>query len=79
MFFTIAEIVMNGVRAARVQWGECAVVFGLGLLGQFATRFLRLSGAFPVFAVDLADHRLGLLPDDLANECIVLRLDFPAK
>ena len=64
VFFTIAEIVMNGVRAARIQWGESAVVYGLGLLGQFAARFLRLSGAFPVFAVDLSDHRLGLLPDD---------------
>ena len=66
VFFTIAEIVMNGVRASRIQWGECAAVYGLGLLGQFATRFMRLSGAFPVFAVDLADHRLGLLPDDPA-------------
>ena len=66
VFFTIAEIVMNGVRASRIQWGECAAVYGLGLLGQFAARFMRLSGAIPVFAVDLSDHRLGLLPDDPA-------------
>lgn len=70
VFFTIAEIVMNGVRRANIQWGECAVVYGQGLLGQFATRFMRLSGAFPVFAVDLADHRLGLLPDDPAIICV---------
>jgi D-arabinose 1-dehydrogenase-like Zn-dependent alcohol dehydrogenase len=33
-FFTIAEIVMNGVRRAKVTWGEAVVVYGLGLLGQ---------------------------------------------
>lgn len=66
VFFTIATIVMNGIRASRVKWGECAVVFGQGLLGQFAARFLRLAGAFPVFACDVSDYRLGLLPDDPA-------------
>lgn len=34
VFFTIAEIVMNGIRNSKVQWGECAVVYGLGLLGR---------------------------------------------
>ena len=57
---------MNGIRGSAIRWGESAVVFGQGLLGQFATRFLRLSGAFPVFACDVSDYRLSLLPDDPA-------------
>ncbi|MGQ9632224.1 MAG: zinc-binding dehydrogenase [bacterium] len=65
-FFTIAEIVMNGVRRANVRWGEAIVVYGLGLLGQLAVRFCRLCGARPVFAVDVADSRLRWLPKDMA-------------
>ncbi len=65
-FFAIPEIVMNGIRNSKVSWGECAVVYGLGLLGQFAVRFCRKSGAAPVFAVDVAADRLAYLPDDPA-------------
>ena len=64
VFFTIAEIVMNGIRRSRVQWGECVVVYGLGLLGQFTARFARLCGARPVLAADISDYRLSLLPED---------------
>ena len=60
--FAIATIVMNGVRRARLAWGEAVVVFGLGLLGQFAVRFAERAGARPIVAVDVADARLGLLP-----------------
>jgi len=64
VFFTIAEIVMNGIRRSSVRWGESVAVFGLGLLGQFTTLFARLCGAKPVFALDISDFRLALLPDD---------------
>ena len=63
-FFTIAEIVMNGVRRGEVIWGEHVVIYGAGLLGQLTARLCRLAGARPVFVVDLADSRLSLLPDD---------------
>lgn len=66
VFFTIAEIVMNGIRRAKVQWGEAIVVYGLGLLGQLVVRFCRLCGARPVLAVDVADGRLQRLPRDAA-------------
>jgi 2-desacetyl-2-hydroxyethyl bacteriochlorophyllide A dehydrogenase len=66
VFFTIPEIVMNGIRSSGIKWGECAVVFGLGLLGQFAARFCRMSGAAPVFAVDISADRLAYLPQDPA-------------
>lgn len=59
-FHTIASGVMNSVRSARVELGDSVGVIGLGLLGQFATIFSRLSGAFPLIAMDLSDFRLSL-------------------
>ena len=61
--FTISEIVMNGVRRSGLTWGECAVVYGLGLLGQLTARYCHLAGACPVVGVDVADARLALLPE----------------
>jgi len=77
-FFTIAEIVMNGVRRGQVQWGESAAVYGLGVLGQLAVRFCRLAGARPVFAIDVAERRLQCLPRDPAVIAINPRTDDPA-
>jgi 2-desacetyl-2-hydroxyethyl bacteriochlorophyllide A dehydrogenase len=64
VFFAIPLIVANAIRRSHLVWGEAAVVFGLGLLGQFAVRFCRLCGARPVFAVDISDRRLAFLPCD---------------
>ena len=66
VFFTIAEIVMNGVRRAKTTWGEAVVVHGLGLLGQLTVQFCRLCGARPIFAVDVVESRLDRLPKDRA-------------
>lgn len=64
VFFTIAEIVMNGVRRSALQWGEAVAVYGLGLLGQLTVRFCRLAGARPVLAIDTSDSRLGRLASE---------------
>ncbi len=56
-FFTIAEIVINGVRLAKIEPGESVAVFGLGLLGQLTVEFLRFCGAWPVVAIDIASFR----------------------
>lgn len=61
-FFTIAHIVMNGIRHSQVCWGESVVVFGLGLLGQLTVQFLNVCGARPIIAVDVSEDRLNLLP-----------------
>jgi len=61
-FGTIADIVFNGVRRGRPEWGESAVVYGLGLLGQMAVRALVFAGLKPVFAVDVSDERIARLP-----------------
>lgn len=61
-FFSIALIVMNGVRLSEVVWGEPVAMYGAGLLGQFASRFCMLAGARPILVVDTAASRLAMLP-----------------
>jgi threonine dehydrogenase-like Zn-dependent dehydrogenase len=62
--FALAETVMNGLRRARIAWGEDVVIFGAGVLGQLAARFCLLAGAAHTIVVDMAASRLELLPDD---------------
>lgn len=62
-FFTLGEIVMHGVRRSGIRWGESAVVYGLGLLGQLAVQFCRIAGARPIIGVDVSSIRLGFLPE----------------
>ncbi len=62
----IAQIVMNGLRRGRVDWGETVAVYGLGIVGQLTVRLARIAGAGTVLGVDLAPERLDYLPDDPA-------------
>jgi 2-desacetyl-2-hydroxyethyl bacteriochlorophyllide A dehydrogenase len=54
----MAAIAIRGVRKAEVQLGHAVAVLGLGVVGQFAVSFARLSGAMPVIGIDLNDFRL---------------------
>jgi len=56
-FVIIASMGLGGVRKLEIELGESAMVMGQGLLGIFATQFLRLSGANPVIAADLNPAR----------------------
>ena len=56
-FVIIASMGLGGVRKLELELGESAMVMGQGLLGIFATQFLRLSGANPVIAADLNPKR----------------------
>lgn len=56
-FTIIASMGLGGVRKLEIEIGESAMVMGEGLLGIFATQFLRLSGANPVIAADLNPER----------------------
>jgi 2-desacetyl-2-hydroxyethyl bacteriochlorophyllide A dehydrogenase len=47
-----------GVRRARLELGESAVVVGLGVLGQLVVQYLRLGGARRIIAIDTVDSRL---------------------
>ncbi|HUK90314.1 MAG TPA: zinc-binding dehydrogenase [Blastocatellia bacterium] len=66
-FSTLAEVTMNGLRRARLIWGESVAVVGLGLLGQLCARLCEVAGAVGVFGVDLLERRISLLPD---SQCI---------
>ncbi|MEM2598706.1 MAG: zinc-binding dehydrogenase [Thermoproteota archaeon] len=66
-FFTIAEIVMNGVRRSQLSFGESVVIYGAGILGQLTARICKIAGAMPVIVVDVSDNRLEHLPDNVAK------------
>lgn len=48
----------NGILDADLHLQECIVVFGQGVLGQLTVQWAKMSGAFPVIAVDLIERRL---------------------
>ena len=56
----LGDVALHGVRRAELQIDERVAVFGAGVVGQLAAAFCRLSGAYPVIAVDLDDARLEL-------------------
>lgn len=62
-FFVLAKTTMNGVRRAKIEWGESVAVYGLGILGQLTARFCHLAGARPVMALDISKERFKYLPD----------------
>ena len=53
----LASFPRLAVRRLRIELGEPVMVAGLGLLGQFAVQFSRLSGAYPVLACDYSPER----------------------
>ncbi|MCR8489004.1 MAG: zinc-binding dehydrogenase [candidate division WOR-3 bacterium] len=57
-FGTLAATSMNAVRLARISLGECVVIVGMGILGQLTAQFCKLSGGFPVIAIDISEKRL---------------------
>ena len=57
-WFALASIVQNGVRRAHIDLGDEVVIVGVGILGQLACQYARLSGARSVIAIDPAPDRL---------------------
>ena len=51
-FTIIAAMSLQGIRKARIELGESALVIGQGLLGLFATQLAMVDGALPVIALD---------------------------
>ena len=48
----IAGFPAEGVRKARIEYGESAMIVGLGILGLIGVKLAQLAGAVPVIAVD---------------------------
>lgn len=74
-FSTLAGVVMNGLRRARLAWGESVAVFGLGLVGQLTARIAATAGAGPVFGLDRDADRIRRLPP--SEPFVALRADDP--
>ena len=53
----IAGFSLAAVRKAKISLGDSVMVVGLGLLGLFAVQYARISGAYPVIAVDFSKER----------------------
>jgi 2-desacetyl-2-hydroxyethyl bacteriochlorophyllide A dehydrogenase len=64
VFFNLGAIALQGVRKARVELGEAALVLGLGLIGGLALQLARLQGALPAIGLDPDAARR-----DLARAC----------
>jgi 2-desacetyl-2-hydroxyethyl bacteriochlorophyllide A dehydrogenase len=62
-FATLGIVALNGVRRGQPLFGESAVVYGLGIVGNLAAQICAFAGALPVIGVDLSEKRLSLLPD----------------
>ena len=58
-FATVCAIALHAVRNARIALGDTVAVVGVGLIGQLAAQFARLSGA-RVVALDYDNARLDL-------------------
>ena len=59
-FAVLGDVSLHGVRRAQLQIDEPVAIFGQGVVGQLVTALCRLSGAYPIVAVDLAAERLRL-------------------
>ena len=53
----IASFSLAGLRKVKIEAGESCLIMGLGILGQFAVKFARAMGAYPIIAVDPIEDR----------------------
>ncbi len=51
-FAALGAVAMHGARRVKVELGESACVFGLGLVGQLVLQIAKLWGAHPLIAVE---------------------------
>ena len=57
-FVALSDVALHGVRRGAPSIGDPVAIFGEGVVGQLVTQFARMTGAYPVIAVDLVDERL---------------------
>ena len=69
-FGTLGDVALHSVRRAALQIDESVVVLGAGVVGQLVIQFCRLSGAYPIIAVDLVPARLELARELGASQVI---------
>ncbi|MFD2331635.1 zinc-binding alcohol dehydrogenase [Cohnella sp. GCM10020058] len=62
VWINLAKTTQLGARRAELKLGESVGIIGLGLLGQLVTRYMYLSGAKTIYAIDPAADRLRFVP-----------------
>jgi len=58
-FIGLGHVALMGLRRSKLELGECATIYGLGVIGQILVQLCHLAGARPVIAIDIAESRLG--------------------
>ena len=56
----LGDVALHSIRRAGLQPDEAVAIFGQGVVGQLIAAFARISGAYPIIAIDLDDGRLEL-------------------
>jgi threonine dehydrogenase-like Zn-dependent dehydrogenase len=69
-FASLGDVALHGVRRAGLQIDQSVAIFGLGIVGQLVLQLARLSGAYPMIAIDLIDERLELAKKSGATHVI---------
>jgi len=69
-FIALGDVALHGVRRAKLQIDQSVAIFGMGIVGQLVLQFARLSGAYPLIAIDLVDERLELAKQSGATHVI---------
>ena len=69
-FAVLGEVALQGVRRAQLQIDESVAIYGQGVVGQLTTQLCRVSGAYPIIAIDLDDARLELAKKSGATHTI---------
>ena len=78
-FSVLGGVALHGVRRAKLSIDESVAVFGVGVLGQLTLQFCRLSGAYPIIAVDLDRKRLEIAREVGATHTIQAGRDDPVE
>ncbi|MEO6873983.1 MAG: zinc-binding alcohol dehydrogenase [Opitutaceae bacterium] len=69
-FAILGDVALHAVRRAALQIDQSVAVFGLGIVGQLVLQLARVSGAYPLIAIDLLDERLELAKTSGATHVI---------
>ena len=69
-FAVLGDVSLHCVRRAGLQIDQSAAIFGLGLVGQMVLQFARISGAYPLIAIDLSESRLAKARESGATHTI---------
>lgn len=65
-----AAIILHGIHKVNLRTGDSVAVVGCGALGFFAVQFAKISGAYPVIAIDIDEEKLKLAKSVGADFCI---------